>query len=98
MSSVAANIAEAPADDLLDEIAGLVVTALNLEMPPAELDPDESLFGEEGLGLDSIDALEIALHVEHRYGIKIEAEDADNEERFRSVRTLAAFIADNRQK
>lgn len=80
-------------DGLEREVADLIVTTLNLEVTPGELTADQPLFGEKGgLGLDSIDALEIALVIEHRYGAKISAEDEDNDKRFASIRSLAAFI------
>src|SRR5690606_16814276 len=62
---------------LLPEIAQLIVTALNLEMAPAEIEPDAPLFG-DGLGLDSIDVLEIALVVSKRYGFQLRSDNEDN--------------------
>ena len=93
----ASNLAEAT-DTLLLEITELVITTLNLEMSVDELGPDMILFGDEGLGLDSIDALEIALIVEHRYGIKIAAEDESNHARFACIRSLTEFIRAERTK
>lgn len=79
------------------EVAELIVTTLNLEVASGEITPEQPLFGEKGgLGLDSIDALEIALVIEHRYGAKISAEDEDNDKRFASIRALAAFIHEAR--
>ena len=60
---------------LLPEVAELIVTALNLDMPPADIEPDAPLFG-EGLGLDSIDVLEMAMAINKRYGVKTKADDA----------------------
>lgn len=96
-SMSATNLAEMP-EPLLTEVTELVITTLNLELTLDELDPDTILFGDEGLGLDSIDALEIALIVEHRYGIKVEAEDEANQTRFSSVRALTDFIRAERTK
>ncbi len=75
------------------ELRELIVEALMLEdVRPEQIEADAPLFG-EGLGLDSIDALELALAIERRYQIRIAAEDARNRELFRSVRSLAAHIA-----
>jgi acyl carrier protein len=78
------------------ELRELIVEALMLEdVRPDQIEADAPLFG-EGLGLDSIDALELALAIERRYQIRIAAEDARNRELFRSVRSLAAHIASQR--
>ncbi|MGH9320226.1 MAG: phosphopantetheine-binding protein, partial [Vicinamibacteria bacterium] len=74
------------------ELAELIVSALDLDMAPDTIEPDAPLFG-EGLGLDSIDALEISLEVAKQYGIEIKAEDERNEHIFASLRSLAAFVA-----
>lgn len=74
------------------ELAELIVTALDLDMAPDSIEPDMALFG-DGLGLDSIDALEISLEVSKQYGIEIKAEDERNEHIFTSLRSLAAFVA-----
>ena len=62
---------------LLPEVAELIVTALNLDMPPADIEPDAPLFG-EGLGLDSIDVLEISLVVSKKYGFQLKSDNEDN--------------------
>lgn len=80
---------------LQSEVAGLVVEALNLETAPGEIDPDASLFG-DGLGLDSIDILEVALVVSKRYGFQLRSDNKDNVVIFSSLRSLARHIADNR--
>lgn len=87
----------APADSqaLMRELAGLIVQALNLELSAAEIDPDAPLYG-EGLGLDSIDILEIALVVSKRYGVQLRADSAENEQIFRSLRRLAEYITAHR--
>ena len=77
------------------EIAVLIVTALNLDVVPAEIDPDAPLYA-EGLGLDSIDILEIALEVSKRYGFQIRADDDDNVRIFKSLRSLTNHVAANR--
>lgn len=76
-------------------LAGLIVETLNLEdVAASDIDPDAPLFG-EGLGLDSIDALELALAISQRYGVQLRTEDANVEQAFSSLRTLNRFIADN---
>jgi acyl carrier protein len=82
---------------LAREIAELVVEALNLELAASQIDPDAPLYG-EGLGLDSIDILEIALVVSKRYGVQLRADGEDNEKIFRSLRRLAEYIAAHRTK
>ena len=82
---------------LVLEIAGLVVTALNLEVKPDAIDPAAPLF-RDGLGLDSIDILEVALVVSKRYGFKLKEDDADNAHIFRSLNALAAHVAERRTK
>lgn len=79
------------------EVAELIVTALNLEISPAEIDPAEPLYG-SGLGLDSIDILEVALVVSKRYGFQLRADNADNVRIFRSLAALAEHIAEQRTK
>jgi len=88
----------APVDErLLAEIAGMVVAALNLEVAPSEIDPDAPLY-KEGLGLDSIDILEVALVVSRRYGFKLREDDRDNLRIFASLRSLASHVAERRTK
>ncbi len=79
------------------EVAALIVEALHLEVTPGEIDPEAPLFG-EGLGLDSIDALEIALAVSRRYGFQLRSDDEHNGRIFASLRNLAAHIEKNRVK
>ncbi|MCL2447922.1 MAG: phosphopantetheine-binding protein [Polyangiaceae bacterium] len=75
------------------ELRELIVESLMLEdVRPEEIDVEAPLFG-SGLGLDSIDALELALAIERRYKVRIEADDSRNRELFASVRALAAYIA-----
>ena len=82
---------------LLPEVAELIVTALNLDMPPADIEPDAPLFG-EGLGLDSIDVLEIALVISKKYGFQLKSDNEDNLRIFSSLRALSAHIASQRIK
>ena len=77
------------------ELAELIVAALNLEVPASAIDPEARLYG-EGLGLDSIDILEIALVVSKHYGVQLRADDAANTQIFRSLRHLAAYVAAHR--
>ena len=87
----------APDVALEREIADLIVTALNLEMAPGEIDPDEPLYGDP-LGLDSIDILEIALVLSKQYGVQIKADGEDNFRIFASLRALSAYIGEHRSK
>lgn len=77
------------------EVAALIVESLNLEVSAAEIEPTAPLFG-DGLGLDSIDVLEIALVVSKRYGVQLRADSADNTHIFSSLRALAGHIAQHR--
>lgn len=77
------------------ELSGLMVEALNLDVKPEEIAPDMALYG-DGLGLDSIDMLEISLAVSKRYGVQLRADDADNERIFASLRSLATHIEERR--
>jgi acyl carrier protein len=88
-----------PADNtaLQREVADLIVAALNLDVAAADIDPQAPLYA-EGLGLDSIDILEIALVVSKQYGIQLRADSEENEQIFRSLRYLADYIAAHRTK
>ena len=83
--------------DLERELAQLFVDALHLETPAAGIDVTAPLFG-DGLGLDSIDILEVALEISHRYGFQLRSDDEDNGRIFRSIRSLAAHVAQHRVK
>lgn len=79
-------------DSLKYEIKKLIIDALNLEdMTPEEIDDDIQLFG-EGLGLDSIDALELGIVLKKKYGVQLEEGDSRTREYFRSVSSLAEFV------
>lgn len=81
---------------VLNELKSLLVSELNLEdITPDQIDADAPLFG-EGLGLDSIDALELAVILDKKYGIKIQSSDDRNEQIFSSLSALATFILENR--
>ena len=78
------------------ELAELIVTALNLEgVAPADIEPEAPLF-KTGLGLDSIDALELALEISKRYGFQLRSDDENNIRIFSSLRSLAGHIAQHR--
>jgi acyl carrier protein len=77
------------------EVAELLVAALNLDVSPADIAPEAPLFG-DGLGLDSIDILEVALVVSKRYGFQLRSDNQDNIRIFRSLANLAAHIAAHR--
>lgn len=88
----------APPTDVLErEIATLFVQALNLEVAAEDIDPHAPLYG-EGLGLDSIDILEVALIVSKKYGVQLRADSQENHKIFRSLRHLAEYIAAQRTK
>ncbi|MCH8686373.1 phosphopantetheine-binding protein [Sphingosinicellaceae bacterium A1X5R2] len=78
---------------LEEEITDLIITTLDLEgVDPADIDPAAPLFG-DGLGLDSIDALELGVALQKKYGLKIDGRSEDLRQHFHSVRSLAAFVA-----
>lgn len=75
------------------EIKQLIIDSLNLEdLTPADIDSDAPLFGDDGLGLDSVDALELGLAVQKHFGFQISSENQELRDSFQSVTTLAAFI------
>ena len=81
---------------LRDEVAALIVDTLDLEdVSAAQIDPAAPLFG-DGLGLDSIDALELAFVIAQNYGFKLRSDDERNEEIFASLNALTRHIAENR--
>jgi acyl carrier protein len=83
--------------ELEEEVATLVVEAVSLEKSAKELDPEIPLFG-DGLGLDSIDVLEIALAVSKKYGFQLRSDDPANRRIFASLRSLSAHIAQHRTR
>ncbi len=93
-----ASVADAGArSGLMHELAELLVESLNLEVPAEQLDPQAPLY-RDGLGLDSIDILELALVVSKRYGVQLRADDAGNMSTFASLKNLAEFIGAHRTK
>lgn len=92
------NIMPAAANSGLElEIAELLVKALNLDVAPADIPPDQPLYG-KGLGLDSIDILEVALVVSKKYGLQLRADSEDNHRIFSSLGNLAEYVAAKRTK
>jgi acyl carrier protein len=73
------------------ELARLIVATLNLDVSAADIDPNAPLYG-EGLGLDSIDMLEIALAVSREFGVKLRADDKNNHATFSSLRALNRYV------
>jgi len=74
------------------EIAELMIEALNLDTLASEIEPDAPLYG-EGLGLDSIDILEVALVTSKRYGLQLKADNENNHQIFSSLRSLTEYVA-----
>ena len=84
-------------EELIKELKEEIIKVLNLEeMAPEDIDENDALFG-EGLGLDSIDALELIVLLEKKYGIKL-ASPAEGKEIFKSVASIADFVSKNRKK
>ena len=79
--------------DLHQDIKLLIIDALGLEdITPQDISNDQTLFG-EGLGLDSVDALELGLAIQKRYGVKIDADAKDTRNHFANVDSLVAFVS-----
>ena len=99
MASMPLSAQFAPTADpvLMQELAELITTELNLDVLPGDIAPEAPLYG-EGLGLDSIDILELALVVSRRYGVRLRSDHEDNTVIFGSLSNLARFIAQNRAK
>jgi acyl carrier protein len=83
--------------DLQREVADLMIECLNLEVTADQIAPEAPLYG-EGLGLDSIDVLEVALEVSKRYGLQLRSDSEDNKNIFRSLRGLSDYIAAQRTR
>ena len=79
------------------EVAKLIVRTLNLKVEPAQIQPEQPLFN-EGLGLDSIDALELSLAISQFYGYQIRSDDPDTVATFASLRSLCKSIEKHRTK
>ncbi|MEJ8822872.1 phosphopantetheine-binding protein [Variovorax humicola] len=100
MSSTAQSSLSADGDmfsqtALENELAVLLVESLNLEIAADEIVPTAPLYG-EGLGLDSIDILEVALEVSRKYGFQLRSDDERNQQIFESLRSLATHVAQHR--
>ena len=85
------------AADMQHEVAVLIIECLNLEVTADQILPDAPLYG-EGLGLDSIDILEVALVVSKRYGFQLRTDSADNKHIFSSLRSLTNYITAQRTR
>ena len=84
--------------ELIEEIKTNIINALNLEeMTPADIDDNAPLFGDDGLGLDSIDVLELIVLMEKNYGIKLTS-PAEGKAVFQSVSVMADYVSKNRKK
>ena len=96
MESTVTDSAQTPAEQ---ELAALLVNSLNIEgIEAAAINPEAPLFGEGDLGLDSIDALELALAISKHYGFQLKSDNEDNVRIFASLRALTAHIASQRTK
>lgn len=85
-------------ESLIETLKQQIITVLNLEeMSPEELDENAPLFGDNGIGLDSIDALELIVLLEKEYGIKL-ANPAQGKEIFKNIATIADYVSKNRKK
>lgn len=85
-------------EELIQQLKRQIIEALNLEeMSPADIDTEAPLFGEDGLGLDSIDALEMIVLLEKNYGIRL-SNPADGKTIFTSVASIADYVSKNRKK
>ncbi|MEE9422258.1 MAG: phosphopantetheine-binding protein [Gammaproteobacteria bacterium] len=83
---------------MIDELKLLLINELNLEdISPQDIDANAPLF-KDGLGLDSIDALELAVVLDKKYGIKIKSDDDQNENIFATLNSLANFVSENRSR
>ena len=83
--------------ELQREVAELMIECLNLEVAADQITADAPLYG-DGLGLDSIDVLEVALVVSKRYGLQLRADSTDNQHVFSSLRSLSDYIATQRTR
>lgn len=85
-------------DELIKQLKEQFIDVLNLEeMTPDDIDDQATLFGEDGIGLDSIDALELIVLLEKEYGIRL-ANPSEGKAIFKNVATIADFVSKNRKK
>lgn len=97
-SSIIAGLKGIKEAVVIDELKTLLIDELNLEdISPADIDETAPLF-REGLGLDSIDALELAVILDQKYGVKIKSDDERNADIFSSLGALADFVSENRTR
>ena len=94
MTSTQTTINQSAAEQ---HLAALIVSSLQLELAPVDIVPEDRLFG-DGLGLDSIDALELALAISKTYGFELRSDDERNKRIFASLRSLSAHIEEHRTK
>ncbi|WP_283119574.1 phosphopantetheine-binding protein [Neisseria elongata] len=84
-------------NDLKQEIKQLIIDSLGLEdLTPADIGDEETLFGDSGLGLDSVDALELGLAVQKHFGFQLDGENQELRDSFANVSTLATFVQKQR--
>ena len=84
--------------DLVDEVKEMIIESLNLDdMKTGDIDSNAPLFSDEGLGLDSVDALELGLALQKRYGIVLDSKNENLKEIFYSAKSLADFIAQHKR-
>lgn len=97
-STAATMPASAPGQSASEAaLAAMIVSVLQLEADPSAIEPESRLFG-DGLGLDSIDALELALAISRAHGFELRSDDGRNQQIFASLRSLAAHIEANRTR
>ena len=94
---IAASINISSMSDAELALAEIVVKTLNLEVAATEIDPEAPIYG-EGLGLDSIDILEISLAISKQYGFQLKSDDENNKTIYKSLRNLSAHIETSRTK
>jgi acyl carrier protein len=92
-----ASVPSGPQSEEERKLAELIVDALNLETAAADIDPEAPLYG-DGLGLDSIDVLEMSLAISKAYGVQLRSDDPDNGKIFQSLRSLSAYVQARRTK
>jgi acyl carrier protein len=97
MTDISQASHEMASDEIEQELklAELIVTTLNLDIPPSGIEPNAPLFN-EGLGLDSIDILEVALAISQVYGFRLRSDDKDNAKIFSSLRSLNRHVQKHR--
>ncbi len=94
MTSIPTTVSQSSAEQ---HLAALIVSSLQLELVACDIAPDDRLYG-EGLGLDSIDALELALAISKTYGFELRSDDERNKRIFASLRSLSRHVEEHRTK